>query len=231
MGCSEDSSSKPKPPATPEPPAEGETPAEGELMSKVGEGIYHFWNGGYSSLIVIGESGVLITDPAFTPRGQLLKETLATVTDKPVSHVVLSHEHYDHIGGTEVFIGAKVICHRACQDILSLSPLIPAPAIQETYDRMLNIDLGGVRVALHHPAVGDGVGTTIVHVPSAGVVFSADMYEPKSFTAGAFKEDTNFVGVRIILNELLALQPSYAINAHSPGNSLDALRKKRRAHE
>ncbi|WP_166417792.1 hypothetical protein [Cochlodiniinecator piscidefendens] len=63
-------------------------------------------------------------------------------------------------------------------------------------------------------------------VPSQRVVYSADMYERNEFTIPQFKEDTNFVGVREILNEMVALDPLYAINIRGDGNSLDALKIK-----
>jgi hypothetical protein len=40
-----------------------------------------------------------------------------------------------------------------------------------------------------------------------------------------FKEDTNFVGSAIILNTLVDWNPSYAINGHSEGNSIEALKE------
>ncbi len=199
--------------------------AQTAAMNEIADGVYHFENFGYSSLVVVGEDGVLVTDTAFTPRAESMKAEIAKVTDKPVTHVVFSHEHYDHIGGSEVFEDAQIVCHDACKYVLDMSPLFPFPDIDIEYDDELTIDLGGITVDLLHPAAGDGVGTTVAHVPSGDVVFSVDMYEPREFTNPEFLDDSNFVGNRIILNKLLELEPTYAINGHSSGNSLEALKE------
>jgi len=54
----------------------------------------------YNSLVVIGEDGVLITDPANPFRAGLLQAETAKLTNLPVSKIVMTHEHYDHVGGT-----------------------------------------------------------------------------------------------------------------------------------
>lgn len=204
------------------------TPAfaqDAPVLTEIAEGTYHFWSMGYSSLVVVGENGVLVTDTAFTPRAEVMKAAIAEITDLPVTHVALSHEHFDHVGGSEVFADAQVIAQEKVEDFKSLSPLMPFPEIDQTFDEVLTIDLGGISVDLKHIAVGDGVATTVVHIPANGTVFSVDMYEPEAFTVSEFKEDTNFIGVRDILNEMVSWDPTYAINGHSPGNSIDALKE------
>ena len=198
---------------------------EPPMMTEVADGVYHYWDSGYSSMVVIGTHSVLVTDPSFTPRAERMKDEIDKLTSKKIEYVVLSHEHYDHVGGTEVFENAEVVCHRASKDILSLSPVLPVPEIDITFCRRRTINLGKIKVQLRHIAPGDGVGTTVVRVKSRGVVFSVDMYQPQTFTVSEFKEDTNFVGVRKILNKMLKWDPEYAINGHSPGNSLEALKE------
>lgn len=193
-------------------------------MTKVADGVYHFFAMTYSSLVVVGEAGVLVTDTAFVPRAEIMKAEIAKITDKPVTHVAISHEHFDHVGGTEVFPDAMVVAQEKVEDFADLSPLMPFPEIDKTFDDQMTIDLGGISVDLHHIAVGDGVATTIALVPKTNTVFSVDMYEPEGFTVHEFKEDTNFIGVRRILNTMVAWNPIYAINGHSAGNSVAALR-------
>ena len=204
---------------------EGQPPEP--TMDKVSDSVYHYFGFGYSSMVVIGEDAVLVTDPSFDPRGSMLRAAIEEITSAPIKYVVLSHEHYDHAGGTDSFTDAQVICHEACHEVMDMSPLLPVADIDMTYDDSLTLDLGGVSVDLVHIAPGDGIATTVAHVPSDGVVFSADMYEPRSFTAPEFVEDKNYVGTRMTFHEMLSWNPTYAINGHSPGNSLDALKENR----
>ncbi len=199
--------------------------AQDKPLTEVADGVFHFFAMGYSSMVVIGDNGVLITDPSFTPRAELLKAELANVTDKPVTHVALSHEHFDHVGGTEIFEDAEIIMQENGIDVLKLSPLMPVPVVNATFDEISTIDLGGQTVELHHLAVADGVATTVARVTESNVVFSADLYMPQELSPHEFKEDTNFVGTSITLNTMVDWAPSYAINGHSSGNSVDALKE------
>ncbi|WP_170416158.1 MBL fold metallo-hydrolase [Ruegeria atlantica] len=199
--------------------------AQNSPMTEIADGVYHFFSMGYSSMVVIGEDGILVTDPSFTPRAEELKAELAKITDKPVTHIALSHEHFDHIGGTEVFEGAEIIMQENGLDVLKLSPLMPMPTVTTSFDDTHTVDLGGQTVELHHLAVADGVATTVARVADSNVVFSVDMYMPQELSPHEFKEDTNFVGSGIVLNRLVDWEPAYAINGHSNGNSVEALRE------
>lgn len=199
--------------------------AQENPMQKVDEGVYHFFNQGYSSLVAIGENGVLITDPSFDTRADIMAAEIKKITDKPVTHIVLSHEHFDHLGGTEKFPGAAIIMQQKGVDFLAHSPLIKMPTVSETFDKEMKIDLGGKTVELFHIAPGDGVATVVGRVVENNVSFSKDLYMPKYIIPSQFKEDTNFVGVRKILNTMVEWNPTYAINGHSNGNSVEALKE------
>ncbi|MBW4461326.1 MAG: MBL fold metallo-hydrolase [Nodosilinea sp. WJT8-NPBG4] len=83
----------------------------GLTVEELGEGVYGLiasvdfpptdagmaiCNGG----IVIGSDGVLVVDPFQTEAlGDLLFETVSTLTDLPVKYVVNTHYHADHTGG------------------------------------------------------------------------------------------------------------------------------------
>ncbi|PON15427.1 hypothetical protein C2W62_23845 [Candidatus Entotheonella serta] len=156
-------------------------------MSKIADGVYHFWSMGYSSLVVAGENGVLIVDPACTARAKRLQAEIQKISNRPVTKVVLTHEHYDHAGGSDVFPQAEVICQRACQEMFKLDVIGMAPKqVHQTFDDRLSIDLGSHQVDLYHVAPGDGRAATLIHLPKENMVASADMYAPRGFTNSAF---------------------------------------------
>ena len=198
---------------------------QASTMTMVADGVYHYFGMRYSSLVVIGEDGVLVTDTAFTPRAMDLKAQIEKITDLPVRYVALSHEHFDHAGGTEVFADAQVVCHSVCESVFATSLMFPMPQVDISYSDRMSIDLGGKTVELSQPAPGDGIGTTVFWVPEDRVVFSADMYNHRRFIFPEFKEDTNFLGVLTILETIDSWNPAYAIEGHMPGNSLPALRE------
>lgn len=197
-----------------------------DALTDLGKGAYHFFAMGYGSLVVVGDNSVLVTDPAFTPRAQAMKAAIAKVTDKPISHVVLSHEHFDHVGGTEVFDGAKVVCQQNCAQIFDLDPLGLGPKrLDVTFDKSHNIDLGNKMVELTHITRADGIAGAVAYVPDAEVVSTVDLYVPKGLTNGAWLDDKNFLGTRKVLNTISKWKLRHALSGHSPVTDPAALRE------
>ena len=196
-------------------------------VTELAPGVYHYFGFFSSSLIVVADDGVLITDPSISFRAESLKAEIAKLTDAPVTTIVLTHEHYDHAGGTEVFPDAKIVCHYNCVPAFELYMLSDVPGAGGvpdvnssnfvTFSDFMQIDVGDTIVQLHYLGPGDGDATTIIYLPKEWIVVTADLYEPRALTSAAFVDDKNFMGVRKILNEVSTWPLNHAINAHSPG--------------
>ena len=213
----------PEPTPTPEAEAQDAEPQPAPqlpppTMTKLDDNVYHYFGFFTSSLVVIADDGVLITDPSNFPRGQSLKEEIAKLTSAPVTTIVLTHEHYDHVGGTGLFPDAQVVCHRNCEATFDLDTLGDVPAeVHQTFDDMMEITVGDKTVQLHYLGPGDGDATTIIYMPDEQIIVTADMYEPRALTHKNWVHDKNFVGTRSILNTISKWPIKYAINGHSPG--------------
>ncbi|WDD98866.1 MBL fold metallo-hydrolase [Thalassomonas actiniarum] len=185
-------------------------------IQKLSDNVYSLFLYHYQSIVVIGDKGVLITDPANTGRAALLKSEITKLTNLPVTKIVLSHEHYDHVGGTEVFPNAEIYAHNATKPVFRLDVTGQAPKEVHHYvGDKTTLVLGKTKVNLLHYGAADGVGMLAVHLPKESVVYSADLYEAGSITQGAFIADSNHLGIRKLLNALVAYKPKYAITTHS----------------
>ncbi len=204
-----------QPPSPPAPAASQQIPPP--TVTMLADGVYHYFGFFTSSLVVISGGEVLITDTSNPLRAQSLKEEIAKLTDSPVTTIVLTHEHYDHVGGTGVFEDATVVCHRNCQPVFDLSSLGDVPTVDETFDDFMEVRVGDKVVELHYLGPGDGDATTVIYMPAEQIIVTADMYEPRALTHKNWVDDKNFTGTRRILNTISGWDIEHAINAHSPG--------------
>ena len=211
----------PTPAPTPEPAPEAEEAPAFEIppptMTMLADGVYHYFGFFTSSLVVISGGDVLITDPSNPMRAQSLMEEIAKLTSDPVTTIALTHEHYDHVGGTGLFPDATIVCQMNCEPNFALASLGDVPEVDETFDDFKEIRVGDKVVELHYLGPGDGDATTIIYMPEEQIVVTADMYEPRALTGKNWVDDKNFVGTRHILNILNGWDITHAINAHSPG--------------
>ncbi len=189
-------------------------------VTQIADGVYTLAGPFYTSLAAVGEDGVLVTDPANTPRAEEMKAAIAGITDKPVAWVVLSHEHYDHVGGTGAFPGAKVVCHSACRTVFDLNPMADTPdEVDLEFDDTLELDLGGTTAVLRYFGPADGFGSSVLHLPEQRIAFTADLYEDRSLTTGMWMDDDNYLAILRVLRELKAMELEHAVNAHSHDTS------------
>lgn len=78
-------------------------------VEALGKGVFLFrWNlGFYVSPFVVGRSGVTAFDPISETAAAEYRKAIATVTDLPVTRLVYSHDHRDHIVGGRALVGDR----------------------------------------------------------------------------------------------------------------------------
>ena len=193
---------------------------------QLADGVYMIDYMGYVSLTVVSGEDVLITDPANDVRAAAVRDAVAMITDTPVTMVVLTHEHYDHAGGTSLFGDADIVCQASCAGIFALDPFGRAPdEVDVTFDRFLGLDVGDKRVELHSFGPADGEATTVVYMPDELILYTADLYEPRRFVDGRWVGDLNYPGVRNILATIVEWPMVYAVNGHSAETDPEYLRE------
>ncbi|BBA97363.1 putative metallo-beta-lactamase [Actinacidiphila reveromycinica] len=153
--------------------------------------------------LVVGAEGVLIVDTGSTLReGAELRAQAEALTGRPVTHVVLTHGHFDHVFGAAAFPDAEVYGHRALGEGPGGGPeALRADAVAHGTDPVeaaaaaaalrrptrpvidrLALDLGDRPVVLVHPGPGHTGHDVAVLVPGAtasdpSVVFCGDLVE------------------------------------------------------
>ena len=160
--------------ATPAVPS-GPPPDE---VRQVADDTYAFVSGGYVSLFIVTEAGVIATEPAsqFDPtRVERYVAAIASVTDQPVRYLIYSHDHADHATGGGVFAEtATYISHRnAVAKIAALGDAnTPVPTI--AFDDFLMLELGGTTIELHYTGRNHSDNSIVLLHPAARLLFAVD---------------------------------------------------------
>jgi len=147
-------------------------------LQQFADDTYAFTNGGYISLFIVTDEGVIATDPGSQSgpeRAEAYKAAIASVTDQPVRYFVYSHDHADHATGGEVFADtATFISHRNAVDkIAALSdPRTPVPEI--AFNDELTIELGGTTVELYYTGRNHSDNSIVLLYPERRILFAVD---------------------------------------------------------
>jgi len=83
-------------------------------LSKVSDRVYANWDGetGGNVGIVVLDDRVLVVDAQYPGSARRFREAITKVTDKPLSHLLLTHVHGDHVFGNMVFEDLEIVSHR-----------------------------------------------------------------------------------------------------------------------
>lgn len=145
-------------------------------ITDLGNGIYRFQNDTHYSVFIVGKQSVLMTDPINADAARWLRTEIDRRFGKlPVSHLVYSHNHGDHVFGGEVWQSAHthVIAHDKAAEDLARNRAPTAMPTQTFSDRM-TLDFEGRQVQLRYHGPNNGAGSISLFVPDAKFLFVVD---------------------------------------------------------
>jgi len=115
---------------------------EGYFVREIRDGLYWLTDGAYGTIFLVYAKGVIAIDPLPTLGARYLR-AISEVTKKPVTHVIYSHEHTDHIGAADLFPrNATFIAHKETAAILARrkDPRRPVPNV--TFEKSYSLKAG-----------------------------------------------------------------------------------------
>ncbi len=192
---------QPRPPAAPEAqfaevPAAALGPAidsaKGYLVEEIASGLYWVTDGAYQAIFLVSSEGVIVVD-APPNLGAALPAAIAETTLLPVTHVVYSHTHADHIAAAAVFDapGVEFIAHEATATYLAtqsdstrvvpFGAMVgggPVPLPTTTFADSLTVTLGNQTLELHYLGPAHEPGNLFIWAPQQKVLMLVDVIFP-----------------------------------------------------
>ena len=182
--------------------------SQGDLAEKkisfteIGSGLWAFTaEGDPNSGVVIGDDSVMVIEAQATPRlARKVIEKVRSVTDKPISHLVLTHYHAVRVLGASAYGAPQIVMsdtaramvvERGKEDWESEFDRFPRlfqgheeiPGLTwptTTFSDRMSVYLGNRRVDLMRLGRAHTAGDIVVHVPDENVMFTGDIVEYKS---------------------------------------------------
>ncbi|MFL5808394.1 MAG: MBL fold metallo-hydrolase [Flavisolibacter sp.] len=155
-------------------------PAKGYRVQELGKGLYMITDNAYQSMFMVYEKGVVVVD-APPPFAQHILQAIRQVTDKPITHLIYSHSHADHIGGTKTLNLDKrvvIIAHEETKRLLlrAKDPNRPVPTM--TFQDKYTLKVGGQMLELSYHGLAHEPGNIFIYAPAQKTLMVVDMVFP-----------------------------------------------------
>lgn len=165
-----------------------------------------------------------------TARGAL--EALRRVTSRPITHVILTHAHWDHIGGLGALLESnpRVIAQAAFVEELGIvnGTGVPfryffgAAGSGRRYEvrphhlvrEPETLTVGGTRFVLYPAHGGETADALLIHVPDRGALFVGDAFMP--YLGAPFVAEGSAEGLFETIALIRTLQPRVLVHGHPP---------------
>ncbi|MGR3376554.1 MBL fold metallo-hydrolase [Salipiger abyssi] len=195
-------------------------------FTKVGEGLYAFTaEGDPNTGVIIGDESVMIVEAQATPRlARMVIEKVREVTDKPISHVVMTHYHAVRVLGASAYgareiimsdVAAAMVEERGQEDWDSEFGRFPRlfqgheeiPGLTRpttTFSDSMTVYLGKRRVDIMKLGRAHTAGDCVIWVPDQEVMFTGDIVE---YHSACYCGDAHFGDWPETLANIAAFEP------------------------
>ncbi|SFG67055.1 Glyoxylase, beta-lactamase superfamily II [Palleronia marisminoris] len=206
-------------------------------FTEVGEGLWAFTaEGDPNSGVIIGDDSVMIVEAQATPRlANLVIEKVREVTDKPITHLALTHYHAVRVLGASAYDAREIIMSDTAQSMVAErgqedwdSEFDRFPRLFQghesipgltwpttTFSDRMSVYLGNRRVDLMKVGRAHTAGDIVIHVPDQNVMFTGDIVE---YHSACYCGDGHYTDWPQTLENIRA----YDLDAIAPGRG-DAL--------
>lgn len=153
-------------------------PAKGYRLQDLGSGLYMITDNVYQSMFLVYAGGVVVVDAPPTVAAHI-PQAIAEVSDKPITHIIYSHSHADHIGGTKALGGHPIII--AQEETLRLlkraaDPNRPLPTV--TFSDKYTLRVGNQVLELSYHGNAHESGNIFIYAQAQRVVMVVDVVFP-----------------------------------------------------
>jgi len=193
------------------------------IIQRLGQKTYWVHSHAYNSTVVIGDKGVMVIDAPRDGRGATILEAIRTLTDKPITTLVYSHYHFDHVGDANTFVAdakrtgtdLRIVGTQGTADqIVRYGRKIPVPTeIVATPNG--TFDFEGMEITVGTGPNGHSDDSSWILLKEEGILHAVDMLHPTALVFPGFGMAEDMMGYEQGLKDLLAQEWTFLSAGHS----------------
>lgn len=156
-------------------------------VDKVKDNLYVLKGGGGNTAVFIGTSGVVVVDAKNPGMGQPILDEIKKLTPKPVTMVINTHTHGDHVGGNPEFPATvDVIVQENTKTNMAKMPAFQnggRGAAKRTFKDKMTVGKGPDEIDLYFFGPGHTNGDAWVVFPGLRTMHAGDLFASKGVPA------------------------------------------------
>jgi glyoxylase-like metal-dependent hydrolase (beta-lactamase superfamily II) len=179
------------------------------------------------------DEGIVAIDAGTTEEtARAALRALRRATSRPITHVILTHAHWDHIGGLGALLESnpRVIAQAAFAEEqrtvngtgVRFKYFFGATGSGRRYDvrphhlvrEPESLAVGGTRFVLYPARGGETADALLIHVPDRGALFVGDAFMP--YLGAPFVAEGSAEGLFETMALIRSLQPRVLVHGHPP---------------
>jgi len=151
-----------------------------EDIEEVAPNVYRIPGAGGNTVVFERAHDVVLVDTKLPNNGEGILTQVRKITDKPITMVINTHSHPDHIGSNAFFAdneGVQVVAqaNTAVRMRAGGGPF-PAARVDQTFSRNRTIGEGADRIDLYYFGAGHTDGDAFIVFPQARAMMAGDIY-------------------------------------------------------
>jgi glyoxylase-like metal-dependent hydrolase (beta-lactamase superfamily II) len=153
-------------------------PAKGYRLQELGSGLYMITDNGIQSMFLLYDGGAVVIDAPQNFAAHI-PQAIAELSSKPITHLIYSHSHADHIGGAKALGGHPVIiAHEETLRLLkrAADPNRPLPTV--TFADKYTLHVGKQVLELSYHGNAHEPGNIFIYAPAQRVLMVVDVVFP-----------------------------------------------------
>ena len=154
-------------------------------VEKLKDNLWVLRGGGGNTAVFVTAGGVVVVDAKNPGWGQPVLDKIKTLTDKPVTTLINTHTHGDHVSGNVAFpASVDIVTHENTKTNMEKMPVFKESAGQGLPDRTfkdkMTLGKGADRIDLYYFGPGHTSGDAWVAFPAHRIVHSGDLFPRKA---------------------------------------------------